>query len=148
MAQDTGRELDWDDTITKESDGFEPLPEGDYNFTIDHFERGRSSGGGKLPPCNMATVFFNISGQGRTVTVRENYILNSLMEWKLSELFRGVGLKKKDEPLPMGAAWGMLAGRTGRCKVTLKPGIKDPSRMFNAIDKLYPKENNFDPGRF
>ena len=148
MTQDTGRELGWDDTITKEGDSFEPLPEGDYDFIIDHFERSRSSGSGKLPPCNMAVVFFSVRGQGREVMIRENYVMHSTLEWKLSELFRGVGLKKKDEPLPMGTAWGMLAGRTGRCKVGLEPGINDPSKMFNCIDKLYPKENNFDPGRF
>lgn len=148
MAQDIGRELEWDDVITGENSNFEPLPEGDYNFTVDHFERSRSSGGGKLPPCNMAIVYFNVRGQGREMMIRENYVMHSTLEWKLSELFMGVGLLKEGETLSLGTLWKMLAGRTGKCKVGLKPGIKDPSKMFNFIDRLYPKENNFDPGRF
>ena len=33
-----GRELNWDDEITKDS-SFVELPPGDYDFTVDHYER-------------------------------------------------------------------------------------------------------------
>ena len=147
MNEENGRELGWDDTITKDSDNFEPVPAGDYDFTIDHYERSRSKGGGKLPPCNMAVVYFVIHDRDREVTVRENFVLHSSLEWKLSELFRSIGMKKEGEPLRMN--WADIPGKKGKAKVGLKPGIKDPNKQFNYIEKLYPYEApKFQPGRF
>lgn len=147
MSEEIGKELGWEDTIAKDGGDFEPLPEGDYNFTVEKYERGRSSGNGKLPACNMAIVYFRIQDRDREVTIRENYILHSSLEWKLSELFCGVGLKKKGEELRMN--WGMLPGKTGKAKIKLEPGTRDPSKMFNRIEKLYPKEApSFEAGRF
>lgn len=142
-----GRELGWEDMIVNDGNDYEPVPEGDYDFTIEKFERGRSKGEGKLPPCNMATVYFTIHDRGRDVTVRENFLLHSKLEWKLSELFRSVGLKKEGEQLRMN--WPALPGLTGRAKVIVEPGTKDPSKRFNRIDKLYPKEpKKFEAGKF
>ena len=147
MSEELGRELDWNDTITNDGNDFEPIPEGDYDFTIDFWDRGRSKGEGKLPPCNMATVSFIVHAKERDVTIKENFLLHTKLEWKLSELFRSVGLKKEGEPLRMN--WQALPGMTGRCRVKQEPGTKDPSKIFNRIDKLYPKEpKKFEPGRF
>ena len=55
------RELGWDDVIEKDSN-FVTLPEGDYDFVIDHFERARHPGSDKIPPCNKALVFFRLMG--------------------------------------------------------------------------------------
>ena len=133
-----GREFGWEDTIKDDGQDFEPVPAGDYDVTIDRFDRSRSKGEGKLPACNMAVVYFTVHGHDRDVSVRENYVLHSSLEWKLSELFRGVGLKKKDEELCMN--WQMLPGKKARAKVGLKPGVKDPTKQFNFIEKLYPYE--------
>lgn len=144
-----GRELGWDDSIKQDSQNFDPIPEGDYNVTIEKYDRSRSKGEGKLPPCNMAVVYFIVHGSDREITIRENYILHSSLEWKLSELFRGVGLKKEGEELRMD--WNALPGKTARAKIGVKPGIKDPSKKFNYIEKLYPKDSDklaFTPGRF
>ena len=84
--QVTGKELGWEDTIQNDGQDFEPVPPGDYDVTIEKWERGRSKGEGKLPPCNMAIVYFTIHAPEREITVRENYILHSSLEWKLSEL--------------------------------------------------------------
>jgi len=45
------RELGWEDIISKDADEYEYalLPEGDYNFTVESFERGRHPGSEKLP---------------------------------------------------------------------------------------------------
>ena len=72
-----GREFGWDDTIKEDAQEFEPLPEGDYNVTIEKFDRSRSSGSGKLPACNMAVVYFNVHAPNREITIRENYVLHS-----------------------------------------------------------------------
>lgn len=132
------REFNWDDEIFNDSN-FVELPEGDYDFTIDHYERGRSQGSDKIPASNMAIVYFNIrSADGQDVTIKENYILHTKMEWKLSELFCGVGLKKKGERLRMN--WNALPGLSGRALISLDPDKKDPSRKYNHIKKIYPKE--------
>lgn len=104
-----GRELGWDDSIKQDSQNFDPIPEGDYNVTIEKYDRSRSKGEGKLPPCNMAVVYFIVHGQDREITIRENYILHSSLEWKLSELFRGVGLKKEGESSEWD--WNSLPGK-------------------------------------
>lgn len=133
-----GRELSWDDNIQNDS-SFMELPEGDYEFTIDHYERGRSQGSEKIPPSNMAIVFFNIrTPEGQEVTIKENYILHSRLEWKLSELFCGVGLKKKGEEVRMN--WNALPGLTGRARISLDADKNDPSKKYNHIKKIYPKE--------
>lgn len=141
------REFDWNDTIEKDS-SFVELPEGDYDFVIDHFERGRSQGSDKIPPSNMAIVFFRVKSEdGQEATIRENFILHSKLEWKLSELFCSVGLKKKGESLRMN--WNALPGLSGRAHVTLDPDKKDPTKKYNHISKLYPKEpKKFEPGKF
>lgn len=91
------REFNWDDEITSDNSYVE-LPPGDYDFRIDHYERSRFRGSDKIPASNMAIVYFNIkTPEGQEVQIRENYILHSKLEWKLSELFCGVGLKKKEK---------------------------------------------------
>lgn len=140
------RELGWDDTIQEDSN-IEPIPAGDYDVTVEKFERSRSKGEGKLPPCNMAVVYFIVHTENRDVTIRENYVLHSSLEWKLSELFCGVGLKKKGEEIRMN--WQMLPGRKARAKIGVKPGSKDSTRQYNYIDKLYPyTAPGFTPGKF
>ena len=39
----------WDDEINNESSDFVLLPEGDYDFTVDKFERARFDGSEKMP---------------------------------------------------------------------------------------------------
>ena len=147
MAETEGRELGWEDTISKDSSEFEPIPEGDYEFTIEKYERARSQGKGKLPPCNMAVVYFRIADRDREVVIRENFILHSSLEWKLSELFRGIGAKKESEEVRMN--WNLLPGATGRAQVSLDPDRNDPSKKYNHIKKIYPKEiKKFEAGKF
>lgn len=133
---ENGHELGWDDEISQES-SFVLLDEGEYDFVIDHYARGRHSGSDKMPPCNKATVFFKIRDGDQETTISENFFLHSKMEWKLSELFLSVGLKKKDEPLHM--EWEKLPGLTGRCEIIQVPGYKDETKKFNQIRKLLPK---------
>lgn len=140
MAEQTqGHELGWDDEITKD-DSFVQLEPGDYPFTIDHYDRARHEGSEKIPPCNKAIVYFNIPAPtGETVQIREQFIMWSTLEWKLSELFRSVGLKKHGEPLK--PDWNKLPGLTGRCKVSLDVDTKDPSKKYNHIVKFYDPED-------
>ena len=144
-----GRELGWDDPIEKDSIERIVLPEGDYDFTIESFERSRSKGQGKLPPCNMAIVTFSIHNpHGEDINVNENYILHSSLEWKLSELFSSIGQKKKGEQIRMN--WNTLAGSSGRCALIVHKYEKDgEQREINRIKTLYPYgPKKFQAGRF
>lgn len=141
------RELNWDDEIEKDN-SFVTLPEGDYDFVIDHFERARHAGSEKIPPCNKALVFFNVkTPDGQEITIQEGYILHTKLEWKLSELFCGVGLKKKGEKLKMN--WTALPGLKGRAQISLDADPKDPNKKYNHIKKIYPfEEKKFEAGKF
>ena len=47
--------------------------------------------------------------------------------------------------------WSALPGKTARAKIGLRAGTKDPTKKYNFIDKLYPKEASkpaFTPGGF
>ena len=142
-----GRELGWEDFIKQDNQDYEPIPEGDYNVTIEKFDRSRSKGEGKLPPCNMAVVYFTVHVPEREVTIRENYVLHTSLEWKLSELFRGVGLKKEGEELRMD--WSALPGKTARARIVVTTSRN--GNEYNNIKKLYPKDTSkpaFTPGGF
>lgn len=130
MAEDF-REYGWDDEIQNE-DAFTLLPAGDYEFEIVKYERARHEGSDKIPPCNKAVVTFRV---GET-TLTENFLLCSTLEWKLSQLFLSVGLKRHGEPLRMN--WQALSGKRGVCKVIVHKYMKDGAeREINRIDKLY-----------
>ena len=136
-----GRELGWDDSIKQDSQNFDPIPEGDYNVTIEKYDRSRSKGEGKLPPCNMAVVYFIVHGQDREITIRENYILHSSLEWKLSELFRGVGLKKEGEELRMD--WNSLPGKTARAKIQIRSSITSKSCIRKTRISQHLRQGDF-----
>lgn len=129
------RELDWESEITAESKEFIILPEGDYNFTINKVERSRTNGSDKLPPCNMVKVSLGITSSEGNVVIIHNLVLHSKVEWKLSEFFESLGVKKKGQPLRM--RWDIV-GLSGRCKV----GIKFYNgNKYNEIKCFYPLED-------
>lgn len=144
------REFSWDDTITKDASDYIMLPEEDYNFTVESFERGRHPGSEKLPPCNKAILTLRIEAAEGTARITHNLFLHSKTEGMLSAFFTCIGQKKKGEPLKMN--WGAVPGSTGRCKVgihtyTNKDGEE---RKSNDIKRFYPKEDGpaFKAGEF
>lgn len=129
------RELEWDSEITAESKEFIILPEGDYNFTVNKVERRRSKGSDKMPPCKMMEVYISIDAAEGNAVIIHNLVLHSKVEWKLSEFFESLGIKKKGETIRM--RWDIV-GMSGKCKVGKKiyNGYE-----YNEIKKFYPLEN-------
>lgn len=128
----------WDDVIKEES-SYILLPEGDYRFAIKKFDKARYDGGDKIPACPKAIVTFTVyTNDGQSVDLQENFLLHKKMEWKLSEFFASIGMKKKDEPVRM--LWTPeLIGKQGICKIIVHNYKKDgEDRQTNRIDKLYP----------
>ena len=144
------KELQWDDTITKDSSDFILLPEGDYNFTVESFERGRHGGSEKLPPCNKAVLTLRIETAEGTARITHNLFLHSKTEGMLSAFFTCIGQKKKGEPLKMN--WNQVPGSSGRCKIGIHSykNRDGEDRQSNDVKKFYPKEDGpaFKAGEF
>lgn len=137
----TPRELGWDEEISSDSGAFHLLEEGDYNFTVTAFERGRFPGSAKISPCAKAILTLTVEDEGRTADVKYDLILWSTLEWKISEFFRAIGQKKKGEPLR--PKWNEVVGSRGRAR--FKPREyqkKDGTTGYaNDVERFY----DYDP---
>lgn len=105
-------ELGWNDTIENDGSEFVLLKEGDYNFKVAEFERGRFPGSAKLPPCNKAALTLQVDTAEGTAYVKTDLILYRTLEWRLSAFFRCIGQKKHGERLIMD--WNKVPGAVGR----------------------------------
>lgn len=144
--QNVERELGWDDEIEKDSGGgFIVLPEGDYDFTVGKFERGRFKGSDKLPPCNQAKVELIIhSPEHGDVTIEHLLFLHTKTEGLLSNFFSGIGQKRKGEKLRMN--WPAAVGARGRLKLYIdkyKAKDKETEYTSNKVKSFYPYEEVF-----
>lgn len=139
------RALDWNDTITEDSMEFTTLPEGDYPFVVESFERGYFSGSEKMEACNKAILKIRIkSEEFGDVTVQHQLLLHNKVEFKISEFFAAIGQKKKGEQIKMN--WQQVVGSTGLCKV----GTREYNgNQYNNIKKFYPvEEKQYTAGQF
>lgn len=143
-------ELEWDSEINKEGPEFVLLPEGDYNFTVESYERGRHPGSDRLPACNKATLHLKVKGSdGVEISLDHNLFLHQKTEGFLSEFFTAIGQKKPGEKIKMN--WNKVPGSTGRLKLGIHTWKnKDgEERKSNQVSKFYPKTAaNFTPGQF
>ena len=62
--------MDWTDTIESDGQEFVLLPEGDYNFVVSAFERGRFPGSAKMQACNKATLTLQVETKQGVASVR------------------------------------------------------------------------------
>ena len=135
--------LDWNDTIENDGQEFVILPEGDYNFTVTGFERGRFPGGQKIPACNKASLTLQVNTADGVAISHTDLLLYRSMEWKLSAFFRCIGQKKHGERLVMD--WNRVIGSTGRAR--FKPrsytGNDGKERQANEVDRFYDWEETF-----
>lgn len=155
MSNNEGYELGWDDSIENDGPDFVILPEGDYDFEITEFERGRHGGSEKLPPCNKAVIHIKIEGEEGVSIIRHNLFLHSITEGLLCAFFTGIGQRKKGEKITMN--WDKVVGSTGRAKVGIRKWTNDSGeeKVFNEITRFYEPEESqqenqpkFEAGRF
>lgn len=109
-------EIGWDDTIQEDGQEFVLLEEGDYNFTVTNFERGRFPGGQKIPACNKASITVQIETEAGLTLIKFDLLLYRSVEWRISSFFRCIGQKKHGEKLTMD--WNKVVGSKGRAHVT------------------------------
>ena len=150
-----GYELNWDSAIEKDSPEYILLPEGDYDFTVTKFERGRHNGSEKLPPCNKAIIHLLIETPQGNAVIQHQLFLHSKTEGMLSAFFTAIGQKKKAEKITMN--WNAVTGAKGRCRVYVDTwkGSDGEERKSNRVRRFYEPEEaketkpaGFTPGRF
>lgn len=135
------RELQWDDQIVKDGPEFILLPEGDYDFTVTKFERGRFQGSTKMPACNQAKIELTIhTPSNGDIKLEHSLLLHTRTEGFLSNFFGGIGQKKEGEPLRMN--WNAVIGGKGRLKLKVENYTKkDGSQgQSNKVDMFYTHE--------
>jgi hypothetical protein len=148
-----GRELGWEDTIENDSPNFILLPEGEYDFEITKFERGRFTGSEKLPACNKATVTVHIETKDGETNIDHSLFLHTKTEGLLCQFFTSIGQRTHGEKLTMN--WQKVPGSKGRCKIYIDKWTdkEGKPRENNKISKfLEPaaatQPTMFTPGSF
>ena len=144
---DTGRALDWNDTIENDSD-FTILPKGTYPFTVKSFERGEYAGGEKLPPCKKAILTIEIDGgELGSTSVTHNLFLHSRCEGLLCQFFTAIGQRKHGEQLRMN--WQQVPGARGQCEVGVRKwqGRSGQEMESNEITRFLEPDQNVQPAQ-
>lgn len=137
--------MDWNDTIENDGSELIILPEGDYNFIVTDFERGRFPGSAKIAPCNKAILTLQVNTDEGMARVRIDLILNRLVEWRIAAFFRCIGQKKHGERLVMD--WNKVVGSQGRAhfkprNYTNRDGNE---RQTNDVDRFYDYDEKYFP---
>lgn len=133
-----GYAFDYEDEIQDDGgNGFTLVEAGDYGFTVKSFERGQFPGGKKIPACKKVTVTLVLNTDQGGVPVKEDFILWSTMEWKLSGFFRSIGMKKHGEKIRLD--WQGAVGRTGAARIGVRDwvGNDGQTRRSNEVEKFY-----------
>ena len=134
------REMGWDDEITDSGNPYEVLPEGDYRFHVDKFERARHPGSDKLPPCNKAILTLSVTNSQAGGTVQTQLFLHSKSEWKLCQFFIAIGQMEKKGTQHMN--WQQVPGASGHCHIKVRKwtGNDGKEREGNEVTEFYEPE--------
>ena len=149
MENEKNMFLDWDDAIESDGQEFITLEEGDYNFTVTGFERGRFPGGPKIPACNKAALTLQVRTSDGIAVIHTDLLLYRSLEWRISAFFRCIGQKKHGERLVMD--WNRVIGSKGRAhfkprSYTDRDGneriANDVDRFIDWDEKFFPTDEN------
>lgn len=140
--QNVPHEIGWGDQISVDGEQFVVLEEGDYDFTVTGFERGRFPGSAKIPGCNKAVLTLTVNTPEGTANVKYDLILWSSLEWKISAFFRAIGQKKSGEAFV--PRWNQVIGSKGRAHFKPRKYTKDgEERMANDVASFYDAEQMY-----
>jgi hypothetical protein len=135
--------MNWDDAIETDGQEYILLPEGEYNFKVTNFERGRFVGSAKIPQCNKATITIQIEAKEGTTSVKFDLILYRTLEWRISAFFRCIGQKKHGEKLTMD--WGKVVGSKGRAYIKQRSYTNQngDEKFINDVDRFIDYNEDF-----
>ena len=145
IRNDRNMEMDWNDAIESDGQEFVVLEEGDYNFEVTGFERGRFPGGQKIPACNKAALTLQVKTENGVAICRTDLLLYRSIEWRLSAFFRCIGQKRPGERLVMD--WNTVIGSRGRAHFKPRPYTdRDGNdRVANEVDRFYDWDEKYFP---
>lgn len=143
MEENKNMLMDWNDSIEEDGQELVILPEGDYNFTVTHFERGRFPGGAKIPACNKATITVQVESEEGRAIVKFDLLLYRTIEWRISSFFRSIGQKKHGEKLTMD--WNKVLGSKGRAHFKPRKYVNSygDEKTTNDIDRFIDYNEEF-----
>ena len=135
--------MDWDDSIETDGQEYILLPEGEYNFKVTNFERGRFNGSAKIPQCNKATITIQIEAKEGMSSVKFDLILYRTLEFRISAFFRCIGQKKHGEKLTMD--WGKVVGSKGRAYIKQRSYTNQngEEKFINDVDRFIDYNEDF-----
>ena len=135
--------MNWDDAIETDGQEYILLPEGEYNFKVTNFERGRFVGSARIPQCNKATITIQIEAKEGTTSVKFDLILYRTLEWRISAFFRCIGQKKHGEKLTMD--WGKVVGSKGRAYIKQRSYTNQngEEKFINDVDRFIDYNEDF-----
>lgn len=138
-------ELDWDEELSNDGGNYILLEEGDYNFTVKGFERGRFPGGQKIPECKKVMLTLSVDTSDGTATIKHDLILWSTLRFNICNFCICIGQgKREDETIRPN--WNDMIGRKGRARFKTRhyTNKNGEDREVNEVDKFY----DYDPAFF
>ena len=125
--------MDWNDVIEDDGQEYVLLPEGDYNFIVTNFERGRFPGSAKfllqIKQQNQFKFFWN------GCCLDEIWLdFSKALTWKLSAFFRSI-FQKKVVKITMD--WNKVLGAKGRAHIKQKVYTNQSGEEKNINDLDY-----------
>lgn len=147
---------DWDEEVQTSDSGFYVFPEGDYDFKVVDFERGRVKSG-KNAGANQAIYTLRISDTSGNSSEERYFIpLVDSLRWKATKFFKSVGAIAADQPSgeTVRFPWGEVVGMSGRCHVKPRDWTGDDGteRQSNEVtacllpDEVVPTKGGADYG--
>ncbi len=143
MINDKDMLMNWDDSIETDGQEYILLSEGEYNFKVTNFERGRFNGSAKIPQCNKATITIQIEAKEGTTSIKFDLILYRTLEWRISAFFRCIGQKKHGEKLTMD--WGKVIGSKGRAYIKQRSytNLNGEEKFINDVERFIDYNEDF-----
>jgi hypothetical protein len=135
--------MDWNDSIENDGQEFVLLPEGDYNFVVTNFERGRFPGGAKVPACNKASITVQVNAPEGVSIIKFDLLLYRTLEWRVSAFFRSIGQKKHGEKLTMD--WNKVIGSQSRAHFKQRTYVNQSGdeKTVNDLDRFIDYDPTF-----
>ena len=128
---DVERELGWEDQISRDGPDYITLPEGEYDFVVDHYDRERHNGSEKLPPCWKAVLYLKVETPEGVANIRHNLFLHTKTEGMLCAFFTAIGQRQHGQTITMN--WNAVPGAHGRAKI----GVREYNgKTYNEVKKF------------
>ncbi|WP_314651998.1 hypothetical protein [Slackia exigua] len=116
---DMGQAMDWEGEVSDEG-GFVLLEPGVYPFVVSNLEKERYEGGAKMGPCPRAKLTLSVFAPSGDATVFDRILLHTKTQWRVAQLFCGLGFEKNAETGRYPMAWNQVVGRGGYVELKVR----------------------------